>query len=140
MGNIASQPIAAYAAAAEIKTIFVIGSDPVEILADLTDKLTAAALEPEAFALNDISIGGTGQGQKFCVTATLSPNPGGEPYTFAFYLASSEDELQNAYQTALAELVANIGVAAYDLLGNTVVGSSDGKRFFGMLLARRQEV
>lgn len=137
MGNIASAPIAAPGELASgISTFVVIGSDPDQIRAEFETKYAAAVAAN--LAINDLSIGGAGQGQKFCVTATLVPNPGGEPIILQFYMASSPDELTNAFNQALARLVEDAGQGTYDFLGNTVVGSSDGKRFFGCMLAREQ--
>ena len=137
MGNIAALPIAALGQVVADTTIFtVIGSDPDQIRDEFMAKYAEAA--GDTLAINDLSIGGSGQGAKFCVTATLVPNPGGEPIALRFYMASSPEELANAFNEAYALLIEDVGQSTYDFLGNTVVGSSDGKRFFGCVLARRQ--
>lgn len=136
MGNIATLPIAALGqVAADTTIITVIGSDPDQIRAELVAKV--AEVQP-ALVINDLSIGGAGQGAKFNVTATMVPDPGAKGLAGRFYMASSPEELTNAFNQALALLIEDTAGGTYDLLGNTVVGSSDGKRFFGCLLAREQ--
>lgn len=139
MGNVSADPVGRLAEPAGSRMIFVIGSDPVEVEAEFTEQLSAASQEPIPFTLNDLSIGGAGAGSEFCLAATLVPFLGTEEPAFGtMYTSSSPDGLPAAFQEALARIVANAGVATWDFLGNTVVGSSDGKRFVGVILARHQ--
>lgn len=131
MGNVAAlfdSPLVSSA----LQAVFVLGSDPIQIEAELTEKLSFGALP-----IRDVSIGGAGQGQLFCVTVTLSP---GDPVTVrgVVYIGSSPAELQRAFGEALERLVTMTAPAAFDILGHTVVGSSDGARFLGVILAQER--
>jgi hypothetical protein len=118
---------------------YVQSSDPV----DMQNRLVALITEQATVGnrVLDISLGGAGDGHSFLGTLNLY-TPAGPVTPLALdvycYVAASEAELPAAYANATAEYAARHpnDLADWKHIGHTVVGSSAGHRFMGIVIAK----
>jgi len=108
---------------------------------DLRTQILAAIAEQDDLGnlVWDISLGGAGDGHSFLsVVNFYTPDtPETIRTDLITYMASSPEELYNAYLVALdAFRVRNAGnLSSWLHYGHTVVGSNDGRRYMGLALA-----
>lgn len=117
---------------------YIMSADPDDLR---TRMLAAIDVQDQAGNLVwDVSLGGAGDGHSFLgvVNFYTPAAPESIRTDLITYMASSPEELANAYQVALNAFAARNSATLSSWLhyGHTVVGSNDGRRYMGLVLAQ----